>query len=137
MIKLNGKILGFLIVIFVTISCKSILEERLADGGWTVQIIRYNSRNIYKDLRDNVIVFHKDGTARFDDIKIKDLKTENWYLNKDTLVIEGNSIPFSGKYLTELQIDPETNIMTLYMKSDSTELKMTRNPNPLDRLLKH
>lgn len=118
-------------------SCKSILQERLEDGGWTVQIIRYNSINIYKDLRDNVVVFHKDGTARFDDIKIKDLKTENWHIKGDTLVIEGNSVPFSGKYITELQIDPETNVMTLYLKSDSTEIKMTRGPNPLDRLLKH
>ncbi|MNK21497.1 hypothetical protein D3C87_397530 [compost metagenome] len=84
-----------------------------------------------------MFVFNKDGIASFDDLQVRDLKTEKWFLNKDTLIIEGNSVPYSGKYITELQIDPETNVMTLYLKSDSTEIKMTSNPNPLDKLLKH
>jgi hypothetical protein len=135
--KLHLNFIGISILLLTLFSCKSILQERLENGVWNVQIIRYNSTNIYNKLRTNMFVFNKDGTASFDDLQVRDLKTEKWFLNKDTLIIEGNSVPYSGKYITELQIDPETNVMTLYLKSDSTEIKMTSNPNPLDKLLKH
>jgi len=133
--KLNGRIVVLLVSISLINSCKSILQERL-EGKWMINIVRYNSKNVYNKLGAETFSFNKDGTCRIYNFKNFYPQEEKWKINGDTLIISGNSIPFSGKFLFELVIADDEN-MILYLKSDSTEVKATKWINPLDKLLKH
>lgn len=104
------------------------MKEKI-QGNWIINSMNRNSENILHTLGINMITFDKSGDCSFARTQKDSLGSGIWYINKDTLVIEGGKSPFSGKYLFDLEtVDGRLNIHLRSSELDIRAGKMWSQP---------
>lgn len=123
--RLSGSAFFYiLLLIFISFACANNLREKI-NGIWIIETINHNSSDIFNDLRVNMITFDKDGKCTLPIPNSSNIVSEEWRVEKDTLIISGDIVPFSGKYTIQLDdVDGKTSVRLKSAKTDIKAIKM-------------